>query len=151
MIRRPPRSTLFPYTTLFRSAREHRADRDAVGEGLREGHDVGLDPRVLVRPEPARPGDPGLDLVEDQERPRLVAELAEPGQVVVVGNVDASLPLDRLDDDRRRTVVERALHGAEVVVRHVLEAGDERLEALAVLLLAGGRHGGEGPAVEGVV
>src|SRR5258705_11962986 len=27
MIRRPPRSTLFPYTTLFRSL--HRADRDA--------------------------------------------------------------------------------------------------------------------------
>src|SRR3712207_9296506 len=26
MIRRPPRSTLFPYTTLFRS-REHRTDR----------------------------------------------------------------------------------------------------------------------------
>src|SRR6266542_2971254 len=25
MIRRPPRSTLFPYTTLFRSARVHRA------------------------------------------------------------------------------------------------------------------------------
>src|SRR6266487_5021077 len=24
MIRRPPRSTLFPYTTLFRSRREHR-------------------------------------------------------------------------------------------------------------------------------
>src|SRR5438046_8122852 len=24
MIRRPPRSTLFPYTTLFRSQREHR-------------------------------------------------------------------------------------------------------------------------------
>src|SRR3712207_6887477 len=31
MIRRPPRSTLFPYTTLFRS---HREDREA-GEGLR--------------------------------------------------------------------------------------------------------------------
>src|SRR3712207_9527683 len=26
MIRRPPRSTLFPYTTLFRSARLHRDD-----------------------------------------------------------------------------------------------------------------------------
>src|SRR6516162_8070015 len=26
MIRRPPRSTLFPYTTLFRSARPHRRD-----------------------------------------------------------------------------------------------------------------------------
>src|SRR3712207_7618210 len=27
MIRRPPRSTLFPYTTLFRSARTGRAER----------------------------------------------------------------------------------------------------------------------------
>src|SRR5207248_4097393 len=27
MIRRPPRSTLFPYTTLFRSRRVHRAER----------------------------------------------------------------------------------------------------------------------------
>src|SRR3712207_8552847 len=29
MIRRPPRSTLFPYTTLFRSAAQHAEDRDA--------------------------------------------------------------------------------------------------------------------------
>src|SRR5690349_22498083 len=28
MIRRPPRSTLFPYTTLFRSSRIGRGDRD---------------------------------------------------------------------------------------------------------------------------
>src|SRR2546427_8774892 len=28
MIRRPPRSTLFPYTTLFRSLRDHHAGRD---------------------------------------------------------------------------------------------------------------------------
>src|SRR3712207_7771324 len=31
MIRRPPRSTLFPYTTLFRSRRGR--DREAVGPG----------------------------------------------------------------------------------------------------------------------
>src|SRR5690349_24257349 len=30
MIRRPPRSTLFPYTTLFRSDPEFRADFDAI-------------------------------------------------------------------------------------------------------------------------
>src|SRR5438034_5534653 len=30
MIRRPPRSTLFPYTTLFRSLRERRAGRRSV-------------------------------------------------------------------------------------------------------------------------
>src|SRR5690348_17498033 len=48
MIRRPPRSTLFPYTTLFRSAR----DRGGVGFG----QELELDgPR---RADPAqRPGD----------------------------------------------------------------------------------------------
>src|SRR2546429_6565544 len=37
MIRRPPRSTLFPYTTLFRSVQRHRAvahgDVDVAGRG----------------------------------------------------------------------------------------------------------------------
>src|SRR3712207_6979197 len=40
MIRRPPRSTLFPYTTLFRSARgcaDHRARAGLLG--LRHGDD----------------------------------------------------------------------------------------------------------------
>src|ERR1035441_2225263 len=32
MIRRPPRSTLFPYTTLFRSGGERLLDVDAAGE-----------------------------------------------------------------------------------------------------------------------
>src|SRR3712207_7900550 len=36
MMRRPPRSTLFPYTTLFRSLVERRADRAHVhGPGAR--------------------------------------------------------------------------------------------------------------------
>src|SRR3712207_7877054 len=50
MIRRPPRSTLFPYTTLFRSA------------GL-----LGVDQAVVdVAPLPHRPLDGGTgDLVED--------------------------------------------------------------------------------------
>src|SRR2546430_12418489 len=33
MIRRPPRSTLFPYTTLFRSLRRERRPRDAGRAG----------------------------------------------------------------------------------------------------------------------
>src|SRR5256885_11027331 len=40
MIRRPPRSTLFPYTTLFRSFRLHCATRDA-GKQHRDGHHSG--------------------------------------------------------------------------------------------------------------
>src|SRR3712207_7953314 len=43
MIRRPPRSTLFPYTTLFRSRRDARAD---VPEAERVGSDGrGAQPR----------------------------------------------------------------------------------------------------------
>src|SRR3712207_7071283 len=39
MIRRPPRSTLFPYTTLFRSREhvQHLAGRIAPGDALRVG------------------------------------------------------------------------------------------------------------------
>src|SRR3712207_7919457 len=43
MIRRPPRSTLFPYTTLFRSASSWRIE------------DITHD-RVLVSPAPGQPG-----------------------------------------------------------------------------------------------
>src|SRR5256885_7147283 len=34
MIRRPPRSTLFPYTTLFRSLRERRGDIAEIAEAI---------------------------------------------------------------------------------------------------------------------
>src|SRR5258707_11997285 len=37
MIRRPPRSTLFPYTTLFRSVREPRG---VLGSRFRRGREV---------------------------------------------------------------------------------------------------------------
>src|SRR3712207_6951603 len=37
MILRPPRSTLFPYTTLFRAARPSRALLDRLGISIRPG------------------------------------------------------------------------------------------------------------------
>src|SRR3712207_6933520 len=40
MIRRPPRSTLFPYTTLFRSQRHDGRER-GVGKGCRAARDRG--------------------------------------------------------------------------------------------------------------
>src|SRR3712207_8383485 len=43
MIRRPPRSTLFPYTTLFRSARvQHIAPVSGECEDAEQGHGRGL-------------------------------------------------------------------------------------------------------------
>src|SRR5256885_10767976 len=50
MIRRPPRSTLFPYTTLFRSVRVHDLERDGLAGGIAAaiGHAELLDGRRRV-------------------------------------------------------------------------------------------------------
>src|SRR5256885_8062609 len=44
MIRRPPRSTLFPYTTLFRSVAIRRGRRRRCGEGEGFGRGFGFSP-----------------------------------------------------------------------------------------------------------
>src|SRR2546430_11381327 len=65
MIRRPPRSTLFPYTTLFRSKGPVGAPRVASGE---------LDARVLLGELPARAQKLGagpLAMVADRKSTRL--------------------------------------------------------------------------------
>src|SRR2546426_12685688 len=52
MIRRPPRSTLFPYTTLFRSGRDDRPCAAA---------DIDVEPAVAVHP--LREGGDRADLI----------------------------------------------------------------------------------------
>src|SRR4051794_41710413 len=54
MIRRPPRSTLFPYTTLFRSGRPGRGSRPPLDER------ADLDPAAQARGGDARLGG-GID------------------------------------------------------------------------------------------
>src|SRR2546429_1784878 len=75
MIRRPPRSTLFPYTTLFRSremrhrlldARDAAVDRDMqIGPGALEPIDAIVIERrnlaVLARRKPVEPGLARID------------------------------------------------------------------------------------------
>src|SRR3712207_3684685 len=48
MIRRPPRSTLFPYTTLFRSPQEHK-EKKSVSKIKVEGKVVELDGDEMTR------------------------------------------------------------------------------------------------------
>src|SRR5688572_32482259 len=72
MIRRPPRSTLFPYTTLFRSwipqRRQARADVDPRRRiGVGPGAIVDIDRRVLLAAEHAR----RIGLAEDRKSTRL--------------------------------------------------------------------------------
>src|SRR5256884_4776569 len=70
MIRRPPRSTLFPYTTLFRS-RDHRRERKCVPDGLAEHDDVRHHALRFESPE-VRSQTPEADLhfIGDRHRAR---------------------------------------------------------------------------------
>src|SRR3712207_7486643 len=55
MIRRPPRSTLFPYTTLFRS-QVHEREVGAAGRSAR-AFERGRDARAGGKPHQPRPAD----------------------------------------------------------------------------------------------
>src|SRR5260221_5315845 len=53
MIRRPPRSTLFPYTTLFRSIHLAQLSRGATGAWLKErqgDHSIAINVRAIRGP-----------------------------------------------------------------------------------------------------
>src|SRR3712207_685403 len=76
MIRRPPRSTLFPYTTLFRSRlRAHRRPDLAVLDRQRRAH---RGHRGRLRQYPGRPRR-ALRLVDDEQRLRAVSRGAPGG------------------------------------------------------------------------
>src|SRR2546422_2229110 len=63
MIRRPPRSTLFPYTTLFRSIPEAHVQRDHVAGAQPIGHArFGFEPGRGVR------SAQGIDELRDADR-----------------------------------------------------------------------------------
>src|SRR2546426_12745228 len=68
MIRRPPRSTLFPYTTLFRSARQRRTQ--AIALGTLNGHGGGI-------------------AIADETLAGVLLEIAEPVGEIVLGGLDA--------------------------------------------------------------
>src|SRR5690242_21621872 len=65
MIRRPPRSTLFPYTTLFRSE-----DAEAVLEMI--AAEIAANPRAVVAPHPLAQSRPFVErvraIVDGQDR-----------------------------------------------------------------------------------
>src|SRR3712207_7115609 len=72
MIRRPPRSTLFPYTTLFRSGRAGEPDHGGVRPDRHPGERGG---RQLGRDFPRRPFRSEEHTSELQSRQYLVCRL----------------------------------------------------------------------------
>src|SRR6266540_6967869 len=124
MIRRPPRSTLFPYTTLFRSPYSEVAPRQMLGSRVvqedvdRSARSAGdrLCPAGVVRRRDVRSADCGgarrLEGSDDEGEPVAV----RPRIVVEVGDVLARRGLETGVPSRAQT----AVHGTddtEAVVR----------------------------------
>src|SRR3712207_9449052 len=84
MIRRPPRSTLFPYTTLFRSLVVAPARQHAAGELVDDEHLAVADDVLLVA------------VVELLGLERVVQEADQRGVGCLVEVLDADLVLDEL-------------------------------------------------------
>src|SRR5258707_2602338 len=63
MIRRPPRSTLFPYTTLFRSMRTAIEIAAQVADGLTKAHEAGITHRDL-KPENVMVSEDGFAKID---------------------------------------------------------------------------------------
>src|SRR2546425_7305904 len=136
MIRRPPRSTLFPYTTLFRSVRGRDAERglqrhagaDIVAERLlREGHD-GPERRGLARlpRRERRVSEPPERLLADRHH-----------LVVLPVLVEREAPLDqqRIDPERRaRRGPPRRLEGRRRRGLRRSEEHTSELQSLAYLV-----------------
>src|SRR3712207_8071154 len=70
MIRRPPRSTLFPYTTLFRSHGDVAVDHDVTGVLAEAGH-RGVEADVVVHVVGARLEQVGDAPLRDRKSTRL--------------------------------------------------------------------------------
>src|SRR3989449_9020761 len=117
MIRRPPRSTLFPYTTLFRShaAKEvadqvGSADTEPVEE-LVVGEDEVED--VVERLDAARALDPGVERGQDRVARGEVVQERRPATALMerveVNEVRAAPPREHTEPDGAVADVERAV------------------------------------------
>src|SRR3989442_14481183 len=116
MIRRPPRSTLFPYTTLFRSPERVRDDEPDEADGSREGDDA--------RGEERRAGE-DHELQALGVHAELLRGLLAEGQEVQLARVAQHEPEPRREEkrkeperarrDRREVAEEPVDHAAEPV------------------------------------
>ena len=76
-----------------------RGQREAAGKAFGHGGDVGRHLMVIHGKHLAGAGKAGLHFVGDQKHAVLIAELAQRGQELTRRVVEATLALDRLDDD----------------------------------------------------
>ena len=128
-----------------------RADRHAVPERLRQGHDIGRDVRVLEAEPPTGAAQTGLHLVDDQQRFPLVAELPHAAQILDRRRLHAAFALNGFQQHRADPVVHRRLERREIGERDLAETRRQRCERLLLLGLAGRGERGQRAPVERAV
>ena len=101
-------------------------------------------------PPPTRATHAGLDLVEDEQRSGVIADLPGGGEVAVGGHDDAALALDGLEQHGRHALVDGGGQRLDVAERDQAELGHERLERRPEGLTASGRQGEAGVTVVAV-
>src|SRR2546428_13774119 len=124
MIRRPPRSTLFPYTTLFRSLLGRDVERLDIDEGALNGDDQEIPPDHL-----------GAPLVPEGELLGDERVLVDPS-LDLPRSVDQFLLREVVDD--KLPIVGRIAPGRQQRGQGVLLAGREGDQENELLLRFGG-------------
>ena len=130
---------------------QNAAHGQSPGNALGEGRHVRQNAVLLEGEEAARPPYAGLDLVHQQQPVLLRAQSGNGLHIVTVQGQHAALALDQLHHDGTHVVPRRGLQGGKVVGVGIPEPLGEGEEIVVEHVLAGGRQGGDGAAVEGVV
>src|SRR2546428_2831328 len=94
MIRRPPRSTLFPYTTLFRSVRDEFVSvTEKLMDELAQCYNVPIHPLTSQRSEERFSRNAETDLVcrllLEKKKNERITEALQPHSIIAIGVRDA--------------------------------------------------------------
>ncbi len=129
---------------------QHGRDRiEAAGERLADDHHVGRDAFVHVGEELAGAAEAGLDFVGHEAGRRFCGRWPTASFEETRGrNDDAGLALNRLDQEGAGVGRDGCAQRVGVAEGDDLEAGSERAEAVAVLLVGREADDGDGAAVE---
>src|ERR1700741_998534 len=124
------------------------AERQAAAESLRERDDVRNDSALLEREERSGPPETALNFVEHEQCARAVGDFACGDQILVSERDDAALAHHRLEEDRSGLAIDGRSQRVDVIRRNERNAGHERLERLAIRVVAGERERAECAAVK---
>ena len=127
------------------------ANGEAAPQALGHGHGVRLNAQMLMAPELTGATHPHLNLVQDEQNPPLVTELAQGSKDAGISRLDPTFPLERLQQHCCHgwplgvQAINALLDGREIIVIHIVETLHQGSEALVVLGLprcAQAGHGG---------